>query len=60
MLRNIQEHISAELENRVTLLDPQLDPRERVGKTPRELRRVPPPIARAEHNLGWFWRLSRL
>jgi hypothetical protein len=31
MLRNIQGHISAGLENRVRQLDPQLDPRERVG-----------------------------
>jgi hypothetical protein len=45
MLGHIQEHISAELENRVTQLDPQLDPRERVGKTPQQLTRVPPPIA---------------
>jgi hypothetical protein len=45
MLRNIQGHISAGLENRVRQLDPQLDPRERVGKTPQQLTRVPPTIA---------------
>jgi hypothetical protein len=40
MLENARARISAELEPWVKELDPQMDPRERVGKTPQPMVRV--------------------
>lgn len=50
---NIQERKANHLETGSNLLAPQLDPRERVGKTPQQLTRVPPMIATRKR-----WQLS--